>query len=196
MHEGMKIEEGGRKFIAVYKDDRTEDYQCAQGCAFDCASGGEYGVLDCPSEEETGILHCDRNHNLIWKEYQEVKSEDAQSISGGEILYDPMISAEGGKKYDNGKNRYDLIPPDALDMVVSVLTAGAEKYNEAFDEENWRKVDHKERRYFGAAMRHMWAVRRGEHYDKETGLHHYAHAASNLMFLLQTELENKEKEYE
>lgn len=189
MFEGMKIESNGKRFIAIAKADKDLPWQCGQGCAFN-AQDSKW----CPTDK-INVLHCERDNDLIWKEYQEVNPEDATIISAGKILHDPMISAEGGKKYDSGKNRYDLIPPDALDMIVSVLTAGAEKYNEAFDEENWRKVDHKERRYFGAAMRHMWAVRRGEHYDKETGLHHYAHAASNLMFLLQTALEDKENEY-
>ena len=94
-----------------------------------------------------------------------------------------------GKKYDSDKNRYDLVPANALDEVVKVLTYGAVKYNEDYDQENWRHVDHAKRRYFGALQRHIWAVKRGETHDPETGIHHYAHAMSNLMFLLEMELD-------
>lgn len=95
-----------------------------------------------------------------------------------------------GRKYDSGKLRYDLIPADALQEVVRVLTYGATKYNEGYDEENWRKVDHKDRRYFSALMRHSWAPKLGEDNDSETGIHHYAHAITNLLFLLQNHIEN------
>jgi hypothetical protein len=50
-------------------------------------------------------------------------------------------------------------------------------------------VDSAADRYFAAARRHMSAVRRGESYDEETGVHHYAHAICSLLFLLELELE-------
>lgn len=94
-----------------------------------------------------------------------------------------------GKKYDSNKARYDLVPVLALEQVAQVLTAGAAKYNESYNEENWRKVENKQRRYYSATLRHMEAVRKGELHDSETKLHHYAHAISNLMFLLQEHME-------
>ena len=63
-----------------------------------------------------------------------------------------------GRKYDKGKNLYNLIPPHALDEVVKVLTFGAVKYNEPIDQENWRLVSNPEQRYFAAAQRHLWAM--------------------------------------
>lgn len=87
-----------------------------------------------------------------------------------------------GVKYDNGKLRYDLIPAQALDDVVKVLTFGAAKYAP----DNWRKVDDAESRYFAAAQRHLWAWQRGEQNDPETGVNHLAHAACCLLFLLET----------
>lgn len=99
-----------------------------------------------------------------------------------------------GVKHDSGKNRYDLIPALALEETVKVLTAGAVKYNEDFNQENWRSVSYSKRRYFGAVMRHLWAWWRGEKYDPETGLSHLAHACSNVMFLLEKELEGEYKD--
>lgn len=97
-----------------------------------------------------------------------------------------------GRKYDKGKNLYNLIPPHALDEVVKVLTFGAVKYNEPIDQENWRLVSNPEQRYFAAAQRHLWAIRRGEPIDPESGISHYAHAITSLLFLLQLELEKEQ----
>ena len=87
-----------------------------------------------------------------------------------------------GFKLDSGKPRYDLIPPVALAQVVDVLTYGAKKYAP----ENWRRVLDADQRYFAAAQRHLWAHKRGELRDPETGLSHLAHATCCLMFMLES----------
>lgn len=93
----------------------------------------------------------------------------------------PDINETVGRKDDNEKLRYDLVPPHALAQITSVLTFGAKKYAD----DNWRKVPDPERRYVAAAMRHIEAYRAGETLDKETGVSHLAHAACCLMFLLE-----------
>lgn len=92
-----------------------------------------------------------------------------------------------GRKFDSGKLRYDLIPVLAQEEVVKVVTLGAEKY----DPENWKRVPEGRRRYYAAAMRHMEAWRKGEKQD-EIGTHHIANAISNLMFILEKELQGIE----
>lgn len=84
-----------------------------------------------------------------------------------------------GIKYDEGKLRYDLLPPDSLDAVVEVFTFGANKYTDR----NWER-GMAWGRLFGALMRHCWAFWRGEDFDKESGLHHLAHAGSCIFILL------------
>lgn len=84
-----------------------------------------------------------------------------------------------GRKFDSGKPEYGLIPPHALEELAVVLTIGAKKY----ERENWRFVPEAERRYFDALMRHLWAWKRGETHDPETGRHHLGHAACCLFFL-------------
>lgn len=101
----------------------------------------------------------------------------------------PMEIKPEGRKYDSGKPMYNLLPADALEEVVKVLTYGAVKYNEPIHEENWRKVDHPEQRYFAAMQRHVWATRKGEMNDPESGISHYAHAITSLLFLLQKQIE-------
>ena len=94
---------------------------------------------------------------------------------------------EQGRKFDGGKLRYDLLPVHALEEVTRVITLGAEKY----DPENWRRVPEGRRRYTAAAFRHIEAWRKGETTD-EIGTHHIANAISNLMFILEKELQGLE----
>lgn len=94
---------------------------------------------------------------------------------------------EQGRKFDGGKLRYDLLPVHALEEVTRVMTLGAEKY----DPENWKRVPEGRRRYTAAAFRHIEAWRKGETTD-EIGTHHIANAISNLMFILEKELQGLE----
>ena len=84
-----------------------------------------------------------------------------------------------GRKFDDDKLEYGLLPPNALNDVVKVLSYGAKKYAR----DNWKYVPEGERRYFDAAQRHLWAYKRGELIDPETGISHIAHAICSLMFI-------------
>lgn len=92
-----------------------------------------------------------------------------------------------GRKDDNGKTRVDLLPVGALQEVAKVLTFGANKYGA----NNWQNVAPKAR-YYGAALRHLWARARGERIDPESGLPHLAHAACCVLFLLSGEVGHDE----
>ena len=94
-----------------------------------------------------------------------------------------------GKKYENGKLRYDLIPPEVLESLAKVLTYGSEKYGA----NNWQGLADFEPRYYAALQRHLNAWRQGEAADKESGLHHLEHALCNVAFLLWGEI-RKSKE--
>jgi len=85
----------------------------------------------------------------------------------------------GGRKFDNGKPRTDLISSAAILELAKVLEFGARKY----DPWNWASGI-KYSRIIGAALRHLLAWKDGEDQDPETGLSHVAHAMCNLMFLL------------
>jgi hypothetical protein len=83
-----------------------------------------------------------------------------------------------GMKFDSEKLRWDLLPYDAIEKVVEILTYGAEKY----EPNNWQKVETE--RYRAALMRHFVAETKGEDYDQESGLLHLAHLCCNAVFLL------------
>lgn len=85
-----------------------------------------------------------------------------------------------GKKFDNGKDRWDLLPISEVRDVVRVLTYGAVKY----DDDNWKIVDKKKDRYYSAALRHITAWKDGNLLDEETDLPHLAHAICCLLFLM------------
>jgi hypothetical protein len=83
-----------------------------------------------------------------------------------------------GIKYDGGKQRYDLLAPEALAGLVDVLTYGATKYADR----NWEKgITYG--RVFAAAMRHLWAWWFRREPDSETQLSHLDHAACCIHFL-------------
>lgn len=82
-------------------------------------------------------------------------------------------------KHDSGKLRYDLIPPEAMSALASILTAGAARYGER----NW-EAGFDWGRLFGAAQRHLWQFWAGEDVDPESGQPHLHHALANLAFLV------------
>jgi hypothetical protein len=89
------------------------------------------------------------------------------------------VEPEVGIKHDEGKLRYELLPPEGVAALVHVLTIGASKYGDR----NWEK-GFVYSRLFGAAMRHLWAWWRGQNQDSETGLSHLAHAGTCILFLI------------
>lgn len=92
-----------------------------------------------------------------------------------------------GEKFDAGKLRMSLLPASALNEILAVLEFGAQKYAP----DNWRKVDNLRERYFNAAHRHLSSCWSGERNDSESGLHHLAHCACCIIFILAVDMENK-----
>lgn len=86
-------------------------------------------------------------------------------------------------KFDKDKPQINLVPLKQVEKIAEVLTFGAKKYQP----ESWKTVHNAEDRYFSAAMRHLIAYQNNESVDKESGLSHLAHAATNLIFLLHFE---------
>ena len=87
---------------------------------------------------------------------------------------------QSGMKFDSDKPRYSLLPKGAVNSVIDVLEFGAKKYSA----DNWQEVDNAKERYYNAAMRHIDLWWNGEKLDSETNVHHLAHAATNLFFLM------------
>lgn len=87
-----------------------------------------------------------------------------------------------GKKNDEGKLRFDLIPVYPLEELARVYTLGAGKY----DDHNWRK-GFKWGRIFAAMCRHAWAWWRCERNDAQDGQLHLASVAWCAFTLMEFE---------
>lgn len=83
-----------------------------------------------------------------------------------------------GLKFDTDKPRVDLLDPLALESLAKVLTFGAKKYAA----HNWRGGISFSR-LIGAALRHTFAILKGEDNDPESGLPHVDHLGCCWMFL-------------
>jgi len=94
-----------------------------------------------------------------------------------------------GRKSDNGKPRWDLLPLEQVEEIVKVLSFGAIKYAP----NQWQHVPNAENRYFAAMMRHIKAYQSGEIKDNESGLPHLAHAACCIIFIMWFNRKGEEK---
>ena len=116
---------------------------------------------------------------VLWQHYKQ-----PEELPFMDSLNDQYAEIEqvrqSGMKFDSNKPRHSLLPKGAVNSVIKVLEFGAKKY----DADNWQKVDNAEERYYNAAMRHIDSWWNGEKCDPETGIHHLAHAATNLFFLM------------
>lgn len=87
---------------------------------------------------------------------------------------------EPGSKLDAGKNRLGLVLGGfalALQRVGDVGTYGANKYTA----DGWKTVPDGVERYTDAMYRHLLKEAAGELLDKDTEIHHAAHAAWNAL---------------
>lgn len=98
----------------------------------------------------------------------------------------PCELAKEGQHLDDGKPRWDLLPYDALEEVVKVLTYGQKKYPNP--PRNW-ELGILYSRIYASTLRHLWTwfmsrITGQSGIDKESGRPHLAHAATNVLFLL------------
>lgn len=143
--------------------------------------GGDYCAI--MTDSEGYHIECNRE---CCKDYipEETKEEDK-----------PMTivpSESEGKKYDTGKPMVGTILrifPRALFAIGSVIEYGTHKYP---DPDNWSKNKNIESRYFDSAIRHMLKYFIGCKRDEESGKLHLAHAAWNLLAILEMELRSNQ----
>lgn len=84
-----------------------------------------------------------------------------------------------GWKFDQEKNRLELIPPEAIEEMGWVYTFGAQKYAD----NNWmRGINYT--RLLGAIKRHVKAIENCKDIDPEFKTMHAAHAAWGLFTLI------------
>ena len=84
-----------------------------------------------------------------------------------------------GKRYNAGKLRMDLIPPEADLAIARVLTQGSTKYGDR----NWEK-GMAVSTVLASLKRHLLAYEMGEDLDDESGEPHLSHVLTNAAFLV------------
>ncbi|AGR46570.1 hypothetical protein TW1_054 [Pseudoalteromonas phage TW1] len=151
-----------------------------------------HGFGDSLGIAEDGFYHLaelssSKERKLTYDQVMQLKKVDVDNCNVDKLVSNRVSTVnrdlEGqmaGKKFDGGKLRFSLIPPQPLSDVNKVLEFGAKKYGA----NNWQKVDNAKERYFNAAMRHLLAWQSGELLDDESGLPHLAHAQCCLMFMM------------
>lgn len=94
-----------------------------------------------------------------------------------------------GAKLDEGKDRMELLPLEALREIAGLMTFGADKYTD----NGWRHVENGIDRYKGALLRHL----QGEEvrvFDDETGFMEATAVACNALFRLQMIIDRRKDE--
>lgn len=86
---------------------------------------------------------------------------------------------EQGLRFNDGKLRYDLLEPYAIEQLVKIFTMGSKKY----EPNNWLKglpwMD-----VVASLERHLAEFKKGDDFDKESQLLHMAHVAWNAMAIV------------
>lgn len=140
-------------------------------------------------------------HSLKVLDGAKVVCGDCNAILDNELIHKKPVEAdpngksahEPGAKLDAGKLRADLVLGDfsrALTAVASVGTYGANKYTDR----GWQEVPNGTDRYADAGFRHYLRFKCGEELDPESGLHHLAHRAWNVLAELELRLREKESD--
>jgi len=90
-------------------------------------------------------------------------------------ITDPVTGGQKGQKIQ----RFDLIPPEAMQALATVYGKGCEKYADR----NWEK-GYNWGLSVGALQRHLHLWLLGESIDAETGCHHLAQVAWHAFTLM------------
>ena len=128
-----------------------------------------------------------KDNNIVDTFFSPVKNLSNLEVNTRKIQEDikKIAQQSGGKKNDQGKPDMSLLSSVALMEMAKVLTFGKEKYSA----HNWRSGFDWSRLY-GAAQRHLnqWNDPYQPSVDNETQISHLAHAAVNIMMLLEHEI--------
>jgi hypothetical protein len=123
------------------------------------------------------ITQTENNMNISQRECKVETSDKVEFIEGM------------APKFDHGKVRLDLLPIRPMKDTAEVLTYGLNKYGK----DSWREGEMiKWSRVYSSLQRHLFAFQAGEDIDPETGFSHLAHAACNILMMIEHTYINKD----
>ncbi len=116
------------------------------------------------------------------------KNIDLLTVAGIDMYCnnDELRTIHSGIKFDDTKNKMDLIPPETLESLGGVLTYGANKYAP----NNWKLIS--KDRYIAALLRHLVAYEKEPKSKDESGYLHIEHVLANAAFLSYFETHKEE----
>jgi len=163
----------------------TLEYEVYAGAELRCGSCDELGVYEKGLRPGPDIVKCECGKEHDAKEvgaFYTCACGKIYTFAYGEWMWDsePQTDPTEGRKFDQEKQRWDLVPMGTFRQIVRVLTHGAGKYAP----ENWKHVKDARNRYYAAAKRHIEDWWEGGTNDEETGIHLLAHACCCLLFLM------------
>lgn len=158
----------------------------------------QYGYSHCGIE--TGYCETEELAELEWNEkvnqYQADKHKTSESSFGKasrdcyyeewkkqvrERFGEPKDEDNQSAKADSGKPILSYVPKEIIYEIEKVRSFGVKKYKEP---DNWKKVELE--RYHEALLRHTLAIWDDVGAkDKESGLLHLSHMATNIAFILE-----------
>ena len=90
------------------------------------------------------------------------------------------IIASTGKKDDQDKLMWSLLPLGPMKDVVRAFMNGLTKYKR----DDWQNVEDAKNRYYDAAFRHLTAWKEGKKKDKDSKLPSLAHAIASILIVM------------
>ena len=115
---------------------------------------------------------------------QKTQSVEVADDNIDKQLFESVKKAKGNDqeaKADDGKPILSLVPKQIIYEIEKTRSYGVKKYK---DPDNWKRVELE--RYHQALLRHTLAVWDDIHArDKESGLLHLSHIATNVAFMLE-----------
>lgn len=155
--------------------------------------------IDCGCLTPGGPTRCKRCAKLVKDddEFGSVTLTDADKTTLSE--HDKRVIREIGcamppskaAKFDGEKVDWTHMPWSTMEQIMRVYMMGAKKYSRG----NYLHGLHYSR-FFSAAIRHMTAWWELEETDSESGLNHLAHAAWNIITLLEYETRGTYREFD
>lgn len=146
-----------------YVNGKKCTYEECKSCKLYSRNNGTYDQLSC-------------------KDFYKIFTESAAKYMGYEIIKD---EPDQTAKADKGKYKPTLVPTGIIKGISRVREYGTQKYGSS---DNWKRVEVD--RYKDALYRHWLAYLDGEEVDKESGLSHLWHMATNLAFMIEMEGNN------
>ncbi len=136
-----------------------------------------------PQSKDSPVSHLLPNE----KDYLQERAEREQNqwFKDQPEMLEPTV----GRKNDEGKRQWHLLPIEGTEAMVEVMEFGAKKYGDY----NWY-LGMDWLRLFNAVNRHLWAWFKGEENDPESGLPHISHASCCILMLGSLIILNKGKD--